>query len=377
MQSVDKLQLTQTLLDLFEATGAVAPDRGALARSIQTSIEQALAGTQIIESRRVTILLSDLRGFTSIAERHSALAMVEALNRYLEKMSEIILRHGGSIDKFMGDAIMALFGAPAALANDIEAALNCAIEMQAAMDEINAVNLGHGMTTLHMGIGINTGEVIAGNLGSRLHSEYTVIGDEVNLASRVEAHSLRGQVLLSEHTFQLAKEFIEIGEVNEVFVKGKKSVVRMYELLAITRPTLRRVPRCEIRKSPRVEVDMPLTFQRIEGKSVLPEKIAGRIVDISYGGMYIHSRSRLPAFSDIKMMLALSLLVQDQAEVYAKVLRVTEVGDGFEYRIELTSIDAEAQKALKEFRRILRPGGRVIVLEFSEPTNPLIRAVNR
>lgn len=350
MQSIDKLQLTQTLLELFEAQAAApAVDRGVLARQIQSAVEHALAGTQRIESRRVTILLSDLRGFTAVAERHSAIAMVEALNRYLERMSEIILRHGGSIDKFMGDAIMALFGAPAALENDIEAALNCAIEMQAAMEEINAVNQSLDMAPLHMGIGINTGEVIAGNLGSRFHSEYTVIGDEVNLASRVEAHSLRGQILLSEHTWQQARDFIEIGDVNEVFVKGKKSAVRMYELAAITRPTLRRVPRSEIRKSPRVEVDMPLEFQLIDGKTVLPEKISGRIVDISYGGLYIHSSTALAAFSDIKMMLSLSLLVQESAEVYAKILRVTQVGTGYEYRIEFTSIDANAQQALKQF----------------------------
>ena len=113
--------------------------------------------------------------------------MVEALNRYLERMSEIIVFFGGSIDKFMGDSIMALFGAPTALENDIEAALCCAIEMQAAMTEINAVNASLGMPPLHMGIGINTGEVIAGTFGSHLHNEYTVIGDEVNLTSRVAA----------------------------------------------------------------------------------------------------------------------------------------------------------------------------------------------
>jgi adenylate cyclase len=350
MQTIDKLKLTQSLLDLIEAQrSAPDTDREALTRLIKTIVEQAAPSNRHIESRRVTILLSDLRGFTAVAERHSAMAMVEALNRYLEKMSEIILRHGGTIDKFMGDAIMALFGAPAELENDVQAALCCAIEMQAAMEDINAVNQTMGMAPLHMGIGINTGEVIAGHLGSHFHSEYTVIGDEVNLTSRVEAHSLRGQILLSEHTYQQAKDFIEVGDINDVFVKGKKSVVRMYELAAISRPYPRRVPRSEIRKSPRVEIDMPLVFHAIDGKTVLPEKIVGRIVDISYGGMYISSTTSLPIFSDIKMMLAVSLLMQEQAEVYAKVLRVSEVGDRFEYRIEFTSIDSQAQHALKAF----------------------------
>jgi adenylate cyclase len=350
MQSIDEGLLTKALMALFHEQHLLAHDgQQQLLAGIQAAIAQAGATSLHSESRRVTILLSDLRGFTAIAERHSAIAMVEALNRYLEKMSEIILRHGGSIDKFMGDAIMALFGAPAALENDIEAALRCAIEMQAAMADINSINQALGMAPLFMGIGINTGEVIAGHLGSHFHSEYTVIGDEVNLTSRVEAHSLRGQILLSERIYLQSREIIETGNINEVFVKGKKTAVRMYELLAITKQPAIHVPPGDIRTGPRVEVDMPVSFQMLDGKTVVPEKITGRIVDISYGGMYIHSHIELAQFTDIKMMLALSLLVQDQADVYGKVLRVSPVADGFEYRIEFTSIDVQAQQALKQF----------------------------
>lgn len=350
MQSVDEERLTHALLSLLEQQGFVAPQgRAALAQQVHTLILQSGPGSQLSENRRVTILLSDLRGFTATSERYSALAMVEVLNRYLEKMSEIILRHGGSIDKFMGDAIMALFGAPEPLENDVEAAMRCAIEMQQAMQEINAVNRGLGMEPLFMGIGINTGEVVAGHLGSRYHSEYTVIGEEVNLTSRVEAHSLRGQILLSEKIYQASRDVIEVGRTNEVFVKGVKSVVRMYELIAVNSAPAIRVPPGDVRTGPRVEVDMPLTFQSVDGKTVLPHKWNGRIVDISYGGMYIRSEAHLPEFSDVKMTLALSLLVPDQADVYGKVLRVTAVEDGFEYRIEFTSIDMHAQQALKEF----------------------------
>jgi adenylate cyclase len=350
MQSIDEGLLTQALMTLLTEQGtAMRDDPHLLQEKIRNVIAQVGAAGRNSESRRVTILLSDLRGFTATTERHTAIAMVEALNRYLEKMSEIILRHGGSIDKFMGDSIMALFGAPDPLHNDIEAALRCAIQMQVAMDEINAVNQTLGMTPLHMGIGINTGEVIAGHLGSHYHSEYTVIGDEVNLASRVEAHSLRGQILLSEKVYAKAKDFINIGQINEVFVKGKKSVVRMFELLGITSAPAVQVPAGDIRIGPRVEVDMPLSFQLIDGKTVLPGKISGRIVDISYGGMYIQSQTELPLFCDVKMMLSLSLLAQEQADVYGKVLRMTAVADGFEYRIEFTSIDVQAQRALKEF----------------------------
>ena len=350
MQFIDEGLLTQLLLKLLDEQGATARQgREVLTQQIRTAIAQAGPGGRHNENRRVTILLSDLRGFTAISERYSAMSMVEALNRYLERMSEIILRHGGTIDKFMGDSIMALFGAPEAMENDVESALRCAIEMQGAMAEINAVNTQLGMAPLYMGIGINTGEVVLGNLGSSYHSEYTVIGDEVNLAARVEAHSLRGQILMSEKIHHKARDFVEVGNINEVFVKGKKSAIRLYELLGIHKAPAVRVPPGDLRSAHRVEVDMPVQFAQLNGTTVLPTTISGRIVDISCGGMYMRSAAHLPQFSDIKMALALSLLTQEHADVYGKVLRVSETLDGYEYRVEFTSIDPEAQKTLKVF----------------------------
>jgi len=352
MQEANKAKLTQQLLDLFQQERQPSPqpaDPERLRLQIGQVIDAALVNTQEVDSRRVTILLSDLRGFTAMAERFTALEMVEILNRYLNRMTEIIIAHGGTIDKFIGDAIMALFGAPIGREDDLEAALACAIEMQIAMKDINAQNLAHGMAPLYMGIGINTGEVVAGHLGSALHSEYTVIGDQVNLASRVEAHSLRGQILLSENSYRLAEDFIDIGHVNEVKVKGKKTAVRMYELLATRRPRLMCAPARETRNSPRVDVDMPLSFQRLSGKVVLNQVVEGRVVDLSYGGMYIVSSVAMEAFDDIKITLSVSFMGSELAEIYAKILRVSEVPEGYECRVEFTSIDARAALALKEF----------------------------
>lgn len=352
MQEAQKAKLTQQLLDLFRQQSQAplqAPDEDRLRLQIGRVIGAALVTTQEVDSRRVTILLSDLRGFTALAEKFTALEMVEILNRYLNRMTEIILAHGGTIDKFMGDAIMALFGAPTGRDDDLEAALACAIEMQTAMTEINQQNMAHGMEPLYMGIGVNTGEVVAGHLGSALHSEYTVIGDQVNLASRVEAHSLRGQILLSENSYQLARDLIDIGDVNEVKVKGRKTAVRMYELLTTRRPRLMSAPARETRNSPRVEVDMPLSFQRLSGKVVLDQVIEGHVVDLSYGGMYIVSPVAMQAFDDIKITLSLSFMGADLAEIYAKILRVSAVPEGYECRVEFTSIDARAALVLKEF----------------------------
>ena len=352
MKNVDRQQLVQQLMELVKShTAATAPwPASDLRAAVERAVDLASQDNPPTAHRRVTILLSDLRGFTATSERFSAMDMVAALNRYLARMTEIIVRHGGSIDKFMGDAIMALFGAPAVLDHDIEAALACAIEMQLAMEEINAENQRLGMAPLFMGIGVNTGEVVAGHLGSALHREYTVIGDQVNLTSRVEAHSLRGQILLSESIYQQARDFIEIGDVNEVAVKGKKGVVRMYELLGLPRhdPPLH-APKREMRNSPRVEVDMPLVFQVLEGKSVLATEYTGHIADISYGGMFVVSPAPLKPMDDIKIGLALSLMGRELTEIYAKVLRVSEVNGEYRCPVEFTSIAPKAAQAIKEF----------------------------
>lgn len=351
MQKLDKELLVDDLMESVHALSKpvmTQADEASLRQLFGQNIAVALARTQAVDSRRVTILLSDLRGFTSVAEKYTALEMVESLNRYFGRMSEIIIRHGGTIDKFMGDAIMALFGAPISREDDLEAALACAIEMQIAMHDINAENGTFGMAPLFMGIGINTGEVVAGPIGSVLHTEYTVIGDQVNLASRVEAHSLRGQILLSENTYSLAKDFIETGSVNEVKVKGKKNTVHMYELLATRKPTLLKAPAREIRNSHRVEADIPLRFYRIEHTSVLPEAIKGRVIDISYGGMYIVSPTEVEPFTDILIEMSMSVLDVELTEIYAKVLRVAKVGESFEYRIEFTSIAPHVSAVIKE-----------------------------
>ncbi len=350
MKHIARDELVTRLAALFDpANPALPQDAATRQQAIRSVVNDAYMHATDSETRQVTILLSDLRGFTSIAEKCSAMDMVAALNRYLERMTEIVLRHGGSIDKFMGDAIMVLFGAPTPMANGLQAALACAIDMQLAMAAINVENQRHGMAALHMGIGINTGEVVVGHLGSKLHSEYTAIGDHVNLAARVEAHSLRGQILLSESSYQLAKDTIDIGDINDVQVKGKKGSVRMVELLALRGATPLTAPKREVRNSPRVEVDMPLVFQALKGKSVLPEEHLGRIADMGYGGMFVISPVPLLPFDDIKVALALSLMGRELTEIYAKVLRVVESNGEYRCPVEFTSIDTKAQLAIKEF----------------------------
>ena len=329
---------------------ATAAQEELIQKELTTLFNTILEKESSTKTSEVTILLSDLRGFTAMAEQFPAALVVEMLNRYFSRMSEIIVTdHDGMIDKFMGDSIMVLFGAKTGKSDALERALSCAVHMQIAMDEVNRENESLGLPTLYMGIGINTGTVITGKVGSSLHSEYTVIGDEVNLACRIEAFSLRGQILISENTYQHAKDYIETGDPTPVFVKGKKDPVNLHELLSIKRPSQLFVPRREVRKSPRVDIDMPFSYQHIDEKNVLPEKYNGRILDIGYNGLLSSLPEQLEVFTEIKLTIALSMLGDELSDIYAKVLRTKKQDSQYLTNIEFTSIHIYAKKAIKLF----------------------------
>lgn len=339
-----------------------APLRGDAQTQLERILDAAaaqMAGMETEEpfsSREVTVLLTDLRGFTSISEAYPAPVLLEILNRYLVKMSEIAIAHGGTIDKFMGDSIMVLFGAPASKPDDVKSALACAVEMQIAMAEINQYHKQIGMPELNMGIGINTGTVMAGLLGSRLYAEYTVIGDEVNLASRIEAYSLRGQVLVSEATYNHCRDYVTVTEPMDVYVKGKKDPVNLYEILGI--PSLgKEVPRQEIRKSPRVETNIAFNYQLVEGKIVLPQVHAGVILDISYNGVLAQLGEEHPSRTEIKLDLNLSLAGTTATDVYARILRTFERDGKRLASIEFTSASVQSNVNIRHFVQLLIQGG--------------------
>ena len=225
---------------------------------MQKVLEDALGqiGTPMVENplaREVTILLADLRGFTPICSSYPASTVLALLNRCLTRMSEVVYRHHGTIDKFMGDSMLVLFESPGDTDEGVRRALACAVEMQNGMHELNKLHKHGDYPEMYFGIGINTGRVLSALLGSDLYSEYTVIGDEVNLASRIESFSLRGQVLISESTYLRSRDFITTGEPMDVFVKGRSKVVVLREVLSI--PSMGKVvPRQESRRSPRVSV---------------------------------------------------------------------------------------------------------------------------
>ena len=182
------------------------------------------------ESRQVTILFSDIRNFTNLCEGRQPEAILNMLNEYLSEVSTAIEASKGVVDKFIGDAVMALFGAPLSYANDVENALNAALLMQEKVTYLNLKNEQKGHPLMTTGIGIHTGNVVAGNLGSANRLNYTVIGDSVNLASRLEALTKEYGVgiMVSEDTRNAAEEYT-YRELDKVRVKGRDKPVRIYE----------------------------------------------------------------------------------------------------------------------------------------------------
>lgn len=343
-------QLAEQLLEILNKRNAgKEPDAAMLdlRQDFEKVLDDAGYASDEVETKRIVILLSDIRGFSEIAEAYPPQDVVGLLNRYFATMGDIITAYGGKIDKLMGDSILVTFGLPDSSEKDVQDCIACAVEMQLAMGAYNEENLRRNLPDIYMGIGINCGEVVVGSLGSKHYSEYTIIGEEVNLASRIEAHCLRGQILISEQTLEEAKDFIEAGPPNSVEVKGAREPVKLYEVYSVTQPKPMQVPRREGRKSPRVAVQMPVTFQCLAGKIILPDKINGQVIDISYGGMLIESDNRLAPLSEIKMKISLEMFSDATTDIFARIIKSEQLEGRYHSSMEFTFVDQTGQAAIK------------------------------
>ena len=179
----------------------------------------------------VTVLFSDIRGFTRLSEENTPAKVVELLNSYFDLMIDVVFRYNGTVDKIIGDAIMVLFGAPFAFKDDTRRAVGCALAMLEALEAFNAQRKKQGAFPLSIGVGLNRGTVISGNIGSTKHMDYTVIGDAVNLASRLVSHAEPGQILISRDVYDNLGRYFNCRKMERLTVKGKKHPVEVYEVL--------------------------------------------------------------------------------------------------------------------------------------------------
>ncbi len=182
------------------------------------------------QRRNITIFTSDLRGFTATSERLPAEEVIKVINLYLGYMADIITDYQGTIDEFMGDGILVLFGAPTAREDDATRAIACAVAMQQAMEPVNKKMKEMGLPKLEMGIGINTGEVVVGNIGSEKRTKYGIVGKQVNLTYRIESYTVGGQIFISESTLKQAEPIVKIIGEREVKPKGVQQPITIYEV---------------------------------------------------------------------------------------------------------------------------------------------------
>ena len=274
------------------------------------------------EKVELTILMSDLRGFTSMCERSTPEQVIGILNHYLGTMANIVLKYQGTVDEFIGDAILALFGAPRKREDDAQRALACAIEMQNAMKQVNGFFRDHGFPEVEMGIALNTGEVIVGNIGSEQRSKYGVVGSNVNLTARIESYTVGGQILISAKTLEAAggTDVVEIGEKIDVKAKGLKDPIPAFYLLGIK--SGRHAVRLEIEEEVLERLPRPVhvRYTVLEGKKVSDETVEGRIVALSEKSGDMLCGEQLPALTNLKLTVLTAEGEAVEGDLYAKVV---------------------------------------------------------
>jgi len=193
------------------------------------------------EEKEITILISDIRDFTSLAEKLPPAEVVELLNSYFTEMVDVISQNGGTVNKFMGDGLLAIFGAPVSYSNHAERAVGAALAMLERLSEFNLQQAARGHVKLRLGIGISTGRVVVGNIGSTERMEYTVVGDAVNLAARLDNlnKEFGTTLLISQTTYQQVEAIIQATPLKPVNVKGKERNVMVYSVTGLNQPSER------------------------------------------------------------------------------------------------------------------------------------------
>ena len=295
------------------------------------------------EKRVVTILMSDLRGYTRFAEQGDPAWVMEVLNGYLARMTDIIIGYGGTINEFIGDAVFAIFGAPVAHADHAERAAATALAMQRAMAEINAAHMARGLPRFEMGIGVNTGEAVVGNIGSEQRAKYAVVGSAVNVAARVEGSTVGGQIFLSAATWAEIKEVAEVLPPVPVEVKGLSEPLMLYELRGLSGRFAQRLPESSAEADPQVDAALPAVCWIIDGKVVRKETLSGVVVRLGMRQIDVRFGGPLPTLTNVRLRLTYPGLGHDSGDLYGKVV----AGDTAALtRIRFTSVETIDQKII-------------------------------
>lgn len=304
------------------------------------------------ERRRITIFTSDLRGFTATSERLPPEQVVQILNMYFEAMADEITKYQGTIDEFMGDGILVLFGAPTTRKDDAARAVACAVAMQSAMIKVNAQMQAWELPPLEMGIGINTGEVVVGNIGSEKRTKYGIVGSQVNLTYRIEGYTTGGEIIISESTFKEVKSIVDVDHQMQVKPKGVKQAIPVYKIGGIRGEYNLFLPQIEEELCTLPEPIL-IEYVIVDGKNVGDIASKATVVRLSHREAEIclqHQTSANPpsCLSNIKLNLCHANQPGETEDMYAKVLEKNpEIGD---FCIRFT---AKPPEIIKKFKNLI------------------------
>jgi adenylate cyclase len=300
------------------------------------------------EKRRATILMADLRGFTSLSERLPAEDVVAMINIYLETMIEIIQKYQGTIDEFIGDAILVIFGAPILRLDDPQRAVACAVEMQLAMTSVNERNRQAGYPQVALGIGINTGEVVIGNIGSKKRIKYAVVGRAVNLTARIESYTVGGQIFISESTLDDCGDILWIDSAMKVMPKGVKKPLTIHEVGGIGGDFQLFLPPKKEMTWIELKPGIPVQFTVVDWKHTVELGHGGAITKIAPNMVEIHSKVLPSPLANLRI----SLYDPDDHEItddlYGKVVTLLS-GSPPAFLVHFTSVPPEAETFLAKF----------------------------
>ena len=341
---------------LVEQVQQEAATRGQLQRYLSPDlVDRFQRGEMNLDLGAVkgTVFFSDIIGFTKMSEQMPAAEVVAFLNRYFHIMEEIIFRNGGTIDKFGGDSIMAFWGVLVKRERDALDAVTAAVEMQNALFAFNCELTAQGHRSIEMGIGLNTGEFVAGEIGSGQKVEFTVIGDAVNLAQRIEDKASRGQVLISPSTYEQAASEIAAVTFPPVGVKGKTEPVAVYNVRSL------RPPAASGRKGMILTIPVEISTDRAPDEtevSAFGKLVWGRVRTEDTVEIEVAAARRLCSDSVCRLSPVIQGL-PDIPDIEARVLYSAEPSD--ENPEGSGGAMLLAENAPREFLRLLEPGSRI------------------
>jgi len=296
--------------------------------------------------QQVTIMMTDIRGFSMLSQELDPQDCVKLLNNYFGVMTPLIQKYDGVIDEFLGDAILAIFGAPVKTDDHAQQAVACALEMQQAMAEVNHNNQEWGLPTIEMGIAVNTGEVVVGNIGSETRSKYGVVGHHVNLTARIESFTVGGQVMASEYTVGSLDAEVTIAQSLQVEAKGIKEPVRIHDIVGIGAPYDLVLAAAE-QQLQALDNELPVLFNRLTGKAIADEQVDGVLTAAAEGIAHLATTAELAMLTNLRMKIP-GYAGSEDDQTFSKVTGILEEQNGMNrYVITLTSTPFAAREYIR------------------------------